>query len=109
MKAQFRLEACIISHAHLDHIRDLAMIADNRFQARCEPLVLAASKPTLAVLRKHFFDNLTWPDFFNVPNRGKPTIEYLELKPEQRTLVAGYGVRSAAFSAIDFFFAELDF
>jgi 3',5'-cyclic-nucleotide phosphodiesterase len=30
LKAQFRLDACIVSHAHLDHIRDLATIADNR-------------------------------------------------------------------------------
>ena len=33
LKAQFRLSACVISHAHLDHIRDLATIADNRCQA----------------------------------------------------------------------------
>ncbi len=94
LDAQFRLEACIISHAHLDHIRDLAMIADNRFQAECEPLVVAGTKQTLAVLKRHFFNNLIWPDFSAIPNRIKPTIEYLELKPEKQVVVAGYGVRS---------------
>jgi 3',5'-cyclic-nucleotide phosphodiesterase len=94
LKAQFRLQACIISHAHLDHIRDLATIADNRCQADCEPLVVAASKETLAVLKKHFFNNLIWPDFSVIPNKAKPTIQYVELKPEKRVEIAGYGVRS---------------
>ena len=94
LKAQFQLSACIISHAHLDHIRDLATIADNRCQADCEPLVVAATKETLAVLKKHFVNNLIWPDFSVIPNRAKPTIQYLELKPEKRVEIAGYQVRS---------------
>ncbi|HEY0466160.1 MAG TPA: 3',5'-cyclic-nucleotide phosphodiesterase [Polyangiaceae bacterium] len=94
LKAQFRLNACIISHAHLDHIRDLATIADNRCQADCQPLVVAATKETLAVLKKHFFNNLIWPDFSVIPNKAKPTIQYVELKPEKRVEVAGYQVRS---------------
>jgi len=94
LKAQFRLNACIISHAHLDHIRDLATIADNRCQADCEPLVVAATKETLAVLKKHFFNGLIWPDFSAIPNKAKPTIRYVELKPEKRVEVAGYQVRS---------------
>src|SRR6201999_2558379 len=84
LEAQFRLNACVISHAHLDHIRDLAMIADNRCQADCEPLLVAATKETLAVLKKHFFNNLLWPDFSQIPNKARPTIQYLELKPEKR-------------------------
>ena len=32
LKAQCALEAVLVSHAHLDHIRDLATIADNRCQ-----------------------------------------------------------------------------
>jgi cAMP phosphodiesterase len=94
LKAQFRLNACIISHAHLDHIRDLATIADNRCQADCEPLVVAATKETLHVLKKHFFNNLIWPDFSQIPNKAKPTIQYVELKPEKRVAIAGYQVRS---------------
>jgi ribonuclease BN (tRNA processing enzyme) len=91
LKAQFRLNACIISHAHLDHIRDLATIADNRCQAECDPLIVAGTKETLAVLKRHF---LIWPDFSAIPNRAKPTIEYVELKPEKRVELAGYQVRA---------------
>ncbi len=36
---QVALDACLVSHAHLDHVRDLATLADNRCQMRCAPLV----------------------------------------------------------------------
>jgi cAMP phosphodiesterase len=92
LKAQFRLTACLVSHAHLDHIRDLATIADNRCQAECEPLVIAATKPTIATLRKHFFNNKIWPDFAEIHTSAGPTIRYLEIKPERAIEVAGYEV-----------------
>lgn len=94
LKAQFRLNACIISHAHMDHIRDLATIADNRCQADCEPLLVAATKETISSLKKHFFNNKIWPDFTAIPNKTRPTIQFVELKPEKRVELAGYQVRA---------------
>jgi cAMP phosphodiesterase len=94
LKQQFRLAACVVSHAHLDHIRDLATIADNRCQADCEPLVVAATKGTIRALKKHFFNNSIWPDFSVIPNKARPTIRYVELKPERRIEVGGYMVQS---------------
>ncbi len=92
LKAQFRLAACVVSHAHLDHIRDLATIADNRCQAACEPLIVAATKPTISVLKKHFFNNKIWPDFSAIQTGEGPTIRFVELKPEVMIDVAGYEV-----------------
>ena len=39
LKAQCALEAVLVSHAHLDHVRDLATIADNRNQNGADPLL----------------------------------------------------------------------
>jgi cAMP phosphodiesterase len=94
LKAQFRLAACIVSHAHLDHIRDLATIADNRCQADCEPLIIAATRPTIATLQKHFFNNKIWPDFSKIFTNAGPTIQFVELKHGKPTMVAGYEVVS---------------
>ena len=33
-----------------------------------EPLVVAGTTPTLAILKKHFFNGLLWPDFSKIPN-----------------------------------------
>ncbi len=92
LKAQCALEAVLVSHAHLDHVRDLATIADNRNQNKADPLIIAGTRPTLAVLRKHFFNGLLWPDFSKIPNTRTPAIRYLPLDLEKPTRIAGYDV-----------------
>jgi cAMP phosphodiesterase len=94
LKSQFRLNAVVVSHAHMDHTRDLATIADNRCQVGCEPLVIAATKGTIAILKKHFFNNCLWPDFSVIPTPKNPAIRFQELKPERVVDVAGYKVRA---------------
>ena len=93
---QCRLEACIISHAHMDHVRDLAMIADNRCQNACKPLLIVGTKTTLRILKKHFFNGLLWPNFALLPTPAAPTIQYLEIRPEQPINVVGRLVTAVA-------------
>jgi 3',5'-cyclic-nucleotide phosphodiesterase len=93
LAAQWKLEACLVSHAHLDHVRDLATIADNRSQHGCPPLLVAGTAMTIAILKKHFFNGLLWPDFTKIPDAKAPTIAYKVLRPEVTTIVAGYEVR----------------
>lgn len=92
LKAQCALEAVLVSHAHLDHVRDLATIADNRSQNGAPPLVVAGTKQTIAILQKHFFNGLLWPDFSKIPNARRPAIRYLVLAPEEPVTIAGYRV-----------------
>jgi cAMP phosphodiesterase len=94
LDAQYRLSACLVSHAHLDHIRDLATLADNRAQVGAPPLIIAGTKGTIRVLRKHFFNNLVWPDFSRIPTPDAPAIKYLEIAPEKPTTIAGRTVRA---------------
>ncbi len=95
---QYKLEAVLVSHAHLDHIRDLATIADNRVQYGCKPLQVVGTKPTIEILKKHFFNDLLWPDFAAIPTKKEPTIVYKVLKPEVRTEICGFGVRAITVS-----------
>ena len=96
LSLQYKLEAALVSHSHLDHIRDLATIADNRAQRGCPPLLVVGTKPTIGVLKKHFFNDLLWPDFSSIPSKKEPTIVYKILEPEVRTEVAGFGVKAIA-------------
>lgn len=92
--AQGRLVACLVSHAHLDHVRDLSTLADNRCQMQAPPLIVAATRQTIDILKRHFFNNMLWPDFSQIPSGGGKTIEYLEIEPEQPTQIAGKTVRA---------------
>ena len=94
LSLQFRMTGCVISHAHLDHIKDLATVADNRCQAECDPLPVAATRGTIRTLKKHFFNNTLWPDFSSIPSKANPTIQFVELKPERVTQVGDFEVQA---------------
>jgi 3',5'-cyclic-nucleotide phosphodiesterase len=98
LKAQCALEGVLVSHAHLDHVRDLATLADNRNQNRSPPLIVAGTKETIAVLKKHFFNGLLWPDFSKIPNTRTPAIRFLEMPLEKVTTVAGFRVKAIGVS-----------
>ncbi len=87
LEEQRRLETILVSHAHLDHVRDLATLADNRCQQGGVPLVVAGIPETIAALRAHFFNNLVWPDFSKIPLEGRAsapmTVVFEELVPER--------------------------
>ena len=63
LEEQKRVDSVLVSHAHLDHIKDLATLADNRCQQAGPPLVVAGLPETIAILKAHFFNDLLWPDF----------------------------------------------
>lgn len=94
LKDQCALEAVLVSHAHLDHIRDLATIADNRLQHGCPPLLVVGTQWTLGVLRKHFFNGLVWPDFSILPTKAHPTVKFMALPIEKPTVIGDYTVRA---------------
>jgi ribonuclease BN (tRNA processing enzyme) len=93
---QGRIEAILVSHAHLDHVRDLATIADNRAQMGCAPLTIAATKSTIHELKTHFFNDRLWPNFAVIPDADAPTIQYMEIPLEKPTRVLDYTVTAVA-------------
>jgi cAMP phosphodiesterase len=98
LEGQCALEAVLVSHAHLDHIRDLATLADNRSQNGAPTLPIVGTRQTISILKKHFFNNLLWPDFARIPSRRSPAIRYVEIAPATPLTVAGYGVRAVPVS-----------
>lgn len=91
---QARIGAVLVSHAHLDHIRDLATVADNRCQVGAAPLIVAAPRATIEVMKKHFFNDLLWPDFAKIPSEDAPTILYQEVAYDAPTRVLDYVVHA---------------
>ncbi|MBK7402936.1 MAG: 3',5'-cyclic-nucleotide phosphodiesterase [Myxococcales bacterium] len=94
LKEQCSLDAVLVSHGHMDHLKDLATLADNRCQNNCPPLEIVSIKQTIDILKKHFFNGLLWPDFTKIPSARHPTITYRTLRKEQTTEVAGFEVKA---------------
>src|SRR5213594_3280772 len=76
-----RLEHVLITHPHLDHIKDLAFISDLICGRRKDPLRVHAAPGVVAALRTHFFNDIVWPDFTAIPTRSAPIIRLASLNP----------------------------
>jgi 3',5'-cyclic-nucleotide phosphodiesterase len=76
----------------MDHVRDLATLADNRCQQGGPTLEIAGTVATLDALRKHFFNDFLWPDFSRIETELGPTIRFREIAPEKASVVAGLEV-----------------
>ncbi len=94
LEEQRRVDSVLVSHAHLDHIKDLATLADNRCQQCGPPLVVAGLPETIEILKKHFFNDLLWPDFTRIETRQGPTVRYEVLEPERPATISGIDVRA---------------
>ena len=84
---QVAIDHVLISHAHLDHVYDLAFLVDNVMALRKEPLRIWAPDQVLEVLQAHLFNDRIWPDMSRVRLDGHPVLEFCPLKPDEVTRV----------------------
>jgi len=76
------IENIWLTHSHLDHISDIAYILDNYFSMRTKTLNIMGLPGTIRVLKKHFFNNLIWPDFSTITlsKLDIPALSYTEIE-----------------------------
>ncbi len=71
-----------LTHAHLDHVAGLPMLADRIFEENFEtPLTVYAREETLRAVQDHLFNGVIWPDFAQLPSPEKPMLRYCVCSP----------------------------
>jgi ribonuclease BN (tRNA processing enzyme) len=71
-----------LTHAHLDHIAGLPMLADRIFEEDLEtPLTVYAREETLRAVQEHLFNDVIWPDFAKLPSAESPMLRYAVCGP----------------------------
>jgi cAMP phosphodiesterase len=71
-----------LTHAHLDHVAGLPMLADRVFDEDfTEPLTVYAREETLRAVRDHLFNGIIWPDFTMLPSPEKPMLRFCVCSP----------------------------
>jgi cAMP phosphodiesterase len=95
---QAKVDNVVLSHVHLDHIRDLALIADNVIGVRKKPLDIHAAEFTAAALEQHVFNDVIWPNFTKIPNpsdpENRPTLRIQRLTPGKSFQLGEHTIRT---------------
>jgi len=80
--AQGKIRDIFISHIHLDHVKDLAFLADNMW-GEIDTVRIYALPEVNRGLRKFYFNGNLWPDFTKIPSVKKPFYQLIDIKPEE--------------------------
>jgi len=89
---QILIDNILISHSHLDHISDLAFLADNCFGQKGVPFEIHTVKQVKETIMTHLLNDKIWPDFTKLPSAKNPTLHFNELEPEKEVEIGDYKV-----------------
>jgi ribonuclease BN (tRNA processing enzyme) len=71
-----------LTHAHLDHVAGLPMLADRVFDENFKtPLTVYAREETLRAVQDHLFNDVIWPDFTRLPSPENPMLRWHVTSP----------------------------
>ncbi len=90
---QSGIENILLSHGHLDHVRDIPFIADNRLiSGGKSSLTVWGLRETIDALRRHIFNDILWPDFTRIPSEKQPLLVFKPLIPMVETGIGEFSV-----------------
>jgi ribonuclease BN (tRNA processing enzyme) len=89
IEEQRAIRHVLVTHTHMDHTASLPFLIENIFGADTEPVSIYCTKRVLAGVRKHLFNNDTWPDFSCLPNRLYPSVRFEVIDPERPFVISG--------------------
>jgi len=69
-----RVDHVLVTHAHLDHVKDVPLLADLMVGRRRRPVTVHASKGATSTLRRSLFNGRLWPDFTRIPTARRPVV-----------------------------------
>ncbi len=95
LEAQAQIDDVLLTHAHLDHMVDLAFLADNMLGMRQQPIRVWGPPPVLDMVQEHLLNNQVWPDFTQIPNPENPVLQYCPLPEDGPVKIAGLKVHWA--------------
>lgn len=89
---QVLIDNVLISHSHLDHINELAFMADNCFGLKGRPFEIYASRVAKKSIMDHLLNDEIWPDFTRIPTAEDPTLRFHEMDSEKPFMLGDYKI-----------------
>jgi len=95
LEEQHGIRHICLSHTHLDHIKDIAFLADNRSLKRLggnknnRTITIHSLQENLDTLKAHFLNDTVWPDFTRIPTEEDAILRLSPIRPEESFTIDG--------------------
>jgi ribonuclease BN (tRNA processing enzyme) len=83
----------LVTHTHLDHIKDLVFIVDELVMMGEFNIDLISVKQILDIISINLFNNQLWPDFTVIPSEKNAIIKLREIELEKYTEINGITIK----------------
>lgn len=93
MESLLKIDNLLLSHSHMDHIKDLPLWGDLIFGQR-PPINVRGAHKTLEVVKNNIFNWLIWPDFTSIPTKENPIFKFKGVEPNSKFSMGGYKITS---------------
>ena len=92
LQQQERIKYVLLSHLHLDHVKELPSLVDNLVDVIKEPIGVVSVPSVLKGLRANLFNDNVFPDFFELPKPDQPMLKEVNLEVERKTWISSIWV-----------------
>ena len=92
LEEQQRLQAVLLTHRHLDHVRDLPFLGMNNRTTGPKPVYASAS--TVHDVLTHLVNGALYPRFDQWPSPEQPALAFFPVEPFDTLDIAGYQVKA---------------
>jgi cAMP phosphodiesterase len=89
---QKKIETVLLTHHHFDHTRDLVTLAANAGYYWRKQLTVCGLRHTLDIVTDCLLGGKMYANFFEYPDKEKPTVILEAIEPYSRKTIAGYDV-----------------
>jgi ribonuclease BN (tRNA processing enzyme) len=93
---QKKIETVLLTHHHFDHTRDLVTLAANAGYYWRKQLAVYGLRYTLDIVTDCLLGGKMYTNFFEYPDKEKPTVVLEAVEPYSRKAIAGYDVLGSA-------------
>ncbi len=90
---QSKITDILVSHSHLDHIKDIPLLCDNFVDIPHKKANVYGLKATIDALKNNLFNNIIFPDFAVIPLKD-PVVVYHEIVPNKKFHIDGITFRA---------------
>lgn len=80
LEEQREIQEILITHSHLDHIKDIFFLVNNLFEEKRQPIKIYSTADILQLLKQHFINGVICPDFSSLPQGDDHVLGFETIK-----------------------------